>query len=210
MPGRGRGPARAGPSIAWIAPAARGGRGPVRGRARRRTALAIAAAAGLVGALAIAARPVLVLEIGAPGADAAHIRRTVRPGETLTYRFIHSVSQTPVTEEWAVVSGPEGPALRLRTTTYQATGAGLPSAPDEPGATFEATAAGFTIRGLDRPIGLPLDLRVTPAARNALLLAGEAIDLTALPAADGKGPASLVRLTLRRTGWLAAWLHAGS
>ncbi len=206
------GAARTGILIGSIAATGRSSRGHAPGAGRRcawrRTALAVVAAAGLVGALSVAARPVLVLELGAPGSRVVYLRRMVRPGETLTYRFVHSVSRTPVTEEWVVVSGPEGPALRLRATTHQATGAGLPSAPDEPGATFEATAAGFTIRGLDRPIGLPLDLRVTPAAGNALALAGETIDLTALHAPDGTGPASLVRLTLRRTAWFAARLLA--
>jgi hypothetical protein len=149
----------------------------------------------MLGACA-AARPV-VLEIGSPAGDAVYARHAVRPGDTLTYRFIHSVSRTPVEETWEVVDGPSGPGLRLRRILYQATGAGLPSAPDMPDATVEATGDGFVVKGLDRAIGLPLDLRVTPSAENAITVGGETIDLTHLPSASGSGSASLVRLTLR-------------
>jgi hypothetical protein len=66
-----------------------------------------------------------------------------------------------------------------------------------PEGTFEATEKGFVLRNLDRPVGLPLDLRVSPTARNALVIGGEAVDLTRFPSPSGEGFASLIRLTLR-------------
>lgn len=166
------------------------------GRPDTRAALAgLAAGALLLGACA-AGRPV-ALEIASPAGDATYLREPVRPGDTVTYRFIHSVSRTPVEETWAVVRTPEGPELRLRRILYQATGAGLPSGPETPEASFEATAQGFAVTGLDRAIGLPLHLRVTPSAENAIIVDGRTIDLTHFPDARGSGPASLLTLTLR-------------
>jgi hypothetical protein len=153
--------------------------------------LAGCAGAGRAGSGAAA----LYLEIGAPDGRVPYVRRAVHPGDTLRYRFVHSVSLTPVEEEW-VVGGPGSPGLRLTAVRYRTTGAGLPSGPEEPGATFETTADGFVIRGLDRPIHLPLDLRVAPAAENSLTVGGETLDLTRFPARGG-ATASLVRLTLR-------------
>lgn len=161
---------------------------------------AVLAAALLAGCAAgrapAPARPVLSLEIGVPGAAEPHVRRAVRAGDTLTYRFVHSASRTLVEEEW-LVGGPGDPPLRVTVVRYRATGAGLPSGPEAPGATFEATAEAFVIRGLDRPIPLPLDLRVAPAAENSLTIGDQTLDLTRFPAARGRAPASLVRLTLR-------------
>ncbi len=166
------------------------------GRPDVRSALARLAAGALILGACAAGHPV-VIEIGSPAGDATYVRRTVQAGDTMTYRFVHSVSRTPVEETWAVTITPEGPGLRLRAVLYQATGAGLPSGPEVPEATFEATARGFVVKGLDRAIGLPLDLRVTPPAGNTLTIGGETIDLTRFPGASGSGPASLLRLTLR-------------
>ena len=160
---------------------------------------AILAAALLLGGPSAAAGPTqaATLEVGPPAGGEPYVRRAVKVGDTVTYRFVHSVSRTPVEEAWAVVEEAGRPALRLRSVSYQSTGAGLPSGPEVPGATFEASAKGFLVRGLDRLVGLPLDLRVSPEAENALRIGDETIDLTRFPAPSGGGPASLVRLTLR-------------
>lgn len=173
------------------------------GRRGTRTALASRAAGLACGAAALATlvsgcaagRPV-VLEIGSPAGDATYVRRTLQAGDTVTYRFVHSVSRTPVEETWAVVRTRGGPALRLRAIRYRATGAGLPSGPEAPEARFQATADGFLLTGLDRRIGLPLDMRVAASAENALTVGDERIDLTRFPGRAGGGTASLLRLHL--------------
>ncbi|HEX7124693.1 MAG TPA: DUF1850 domain-containing protein [Thermodesulfobacteriota bacterium] len=156
--------------------------------------LALLAACLLLGACTPS--PPIVLEVGSPSGDVVYARRAVEPGDRVIYRFVHSVSRTPVEETWEVVNGPSGAGLRLRRIVYQASGAGLPSSPEAPGATFERTADGFVVDGLDRAIGLPLDLRVTPAAENAITVGGETIDLTRLRGPSPGAPVSLVRLTL--------------
>jgi hypothetical protein len=161
----------------------------------RRTGLHAGLLAAVAGALLSAgcvAAPPLVLEIGSPAGDGTVLHRTIRPGDLVTYRFVHSASRTPVEETWTVVRTPAGPGLRLRAVLYQGTGAGLPTGVE---GALRRTAGGFALTGLDRPIDLPLHLRVTPAARNVLVVAGETIELTRLR--DASGLASLLRLTLR-------------
>lgn len=88
--------------------------------------------------------------------------------------FIHSVSETPVHDDYRLLEG----RIVQTAERFQAHGAGLPSSIDEPGVTgWERQEQSFVVR-MNRPISR-LIVRTDRNYRNRLQVGGKEVDLNA-------------------------------
>jgi len=90
--------------------------------------------------------------------------------------FIHSVSGTPVQDEYRIVVD----RIVQTAERYQAHGAGLPSGTDEPGVTEWYHQEGWFVIQMERPISR-LIVRTDRNYRNRLRLDGSEINLNGWP-----------------------------
>ena len=90
----------------------------------------------------------------------------VKPGDTLSLRFIHSVHKTPVWENF-LVTGADG--LTLTSTEYRSYGVGMPSLPSE--GTFTQLEDRFILTNLNRFFS-QIPVRVGPEAQLTLIHQG--------------------------------------
>ena len=89
--------------------------------------------------------------------------------------FVHSVSRTPVRDEYRLVSG----RIVQTAEIFQAHGAGLPSFAGDVGATGWRHEDGHFVIDLDRPTG-PIRVRVQGEYANALHAGGTDLALAEL------------------------------
>ena len=90
----------------------------------------------------------------------------VKPGETLSLRFIHSVHKTPVWENF-LITGADG--LTLTSTEYRSYGVGMPSLPSE--GVFTQLDDRFILTNLNRFFSR-IPVRVGPEAQLTLVHQG--------------------------------------
>ncbi|RMC37237.1 DUF1850 domain-containing protein [Paracoccus alkanivorans] len=101
-------------------------------------------------------------------------RLPLKPDGIFSLSFIHSVSDTPVTDIYRVEDG----KIEQIAEIFEAHGAGLPSIADDVGATGWRHENGRFIIEMTRPTG-PIPLRIQAQFENTLHVAG-----TDLPLAD--------------------------
>lgn len=87
----------------------------------------------------------------------------VKPGETFSLRFIHSVHKTPVWENFIVK---DTDTLLLTSTEYQSYGVGMPSLPSE--GVFTQLGDRFSLSNLNRQFR-QIPVRVGPEAQLTLV-----------------------------------------
>jgi hypothetical protein len=91
------------------------------------------------------------------------VRVATGPDGGFSLSFIHSVSQTPVTDIYRI----HGDEIIQTAEVFQAHGAGLPSFPDDVGVTGWRREGDHFVVEMHRVLG-PIHLRVQPAYRNTL------------------------------------------
>ena len=96
-------------------------------------------------------------------------------GGAFALTFIHSVSRTPVRDEYRVVAG----RIVQTAEIFEAHGAGLPSFADDVGATGWRHRDGHFVIDLERPTG-PIHVRVQGEYVNAIHAGGTDLALASL------------------------------
>jgi hypothetical protein len=101
------------------------------------------------------------------------VRYTTGPDQTFSLSFIHSVSLTPVVDEYVLRS-----EMIIQTREiFEAHGAGLPSFDNDVGATGWQFEDGKFILEMVRPFD-QMRIRIQHEYKNALHIAGQDIDLS--------------------------------
>lgn len=100
----------------------------------------------------------------------------LRRGEQFSIRYIHSVNRSPVidTIEWG-----GGTVLIVRSTLFQAYGAGIPDHEDGVGTSFSVTDEGMLLSGIDAPHEM-IALFTGTIADHYILYRGKEIQLKAI------------------------------
>lgn len=102
-------------------------------------------------------------------------RRSLGPDNSFSLSFIHSVSDTPVIDNYRV----ENDEIVQISEIFEAHGAGLPSIADDMGATGWRHEEGKFILDMSRRTG-PIALRIQPQYKNTLHIAGSDLPLADL------------------------------
>src|SRR5450756_747098 len=113
--------------------------------------------------------PTSVLEIHAGQEERLVKAMLVTPGERITYTYLHSVQKKPVEEVLEIASNGH---LVVRETTYEMTGAGLPSDVLDGDFTIDPTTGKWKIINMSRDIP-EWHARVAFTAQQTLEVGGE-------------------------------------
>jgi hypothetical protein len=122
----------------------------------------------------VAQRPALVIRQFPGGLEL--IRLPAAPDQRFALSFVHSVSGTPVRDEYRIEDG----AIVQLAEIFETHGAGLPSNAEEAGAVAWSHEHGSFVLHMRRPIGR-LVVRTDARYRNRLHLDGTTVDLNRWP-----------------------------
>ena len=168
---------------------------------RKRSFLLIPAVTLALAALALwAFWPTSVLEIHAGQEERLVKAMLVTPGERITYTYLHSVQKKPVEEVLEIASNGH---LVVRETTYEMTGAGLPSDVLDGDFTIDPTTGKWKIINMSRDIP-EWHARVAFTAQQTLEVGGEKFRFDSLAT-----PTSLLIIGVTNRPHIAALLDSG-
>jgi hypothetical protein len=123
--------------------------------------------------------------------------KPVRPGETFSIRFIHSVHRTPVEEQFRITAERE---MVLERVVYETYGVGNPSGPG-PGEVFRMENGKFMIAGINRHM-TAIHQRIGQKTANHELVT----DGQSMPLAAWSEPGSRVLLQVERVPLWRLWM----